>query len=104
MLRFLDGWGVEVDIMFREKGRDFVSVWLSFLLFFSIAFITARLPPSAATTSYRALRSIFFFSAVRPRVSHQQPGREAMIRPTFLQPKRLLPLLPLVPLFPCYCV
>ena len=65
-LRFLDSGGtsVEADLVTREKGRDLVSCWLSFFRFFSIAFVTARLPPSAAIASYRALRRSFFFSAI----------------------------------------
>jgi hypothetical protein len=66
-LRFLDnpGIGAEDDWVNREKGRDLVSLWLSFFRLFSMAFFTACLPPSAAIASYRALRSSFFFSAIR---------------------------------------
>jgi hypothetical protein len=69
-LRFLDSWGIgiEGDFVIREKGRDLVSLWLSFFRLFSITFLTARLPPSAATASYRALRSSFFFSAIRNNI------------------------------------
>lgn len=65
-LRLLDNRGIAAgdDLLTREKGRDFVSFWLNFLCLFSIAFFRARLPPSAAIASYRALRSSFFFSAV----------------------------------------
>jgi hypothetical protein len=66
ILRFLDSGGIDVEaeLVTREKGRDLVSCWLSFFRLFSIAFFTARLPPSAAIASYRALRRSFFFSAI----------------------------------------
>jgi hypothetical protein len=84
-LRFLGsvGIGVKLDLVFREKGRDLVSFWLSFLRLFSIAFFTARLPPSAAIASYRALRSSFFFSAIRKNdtlsvvVMEEKEGKKA---------------------------
>jgi hypothetical protein len=45
------------------NGRDFFSFCPIFFCFFSIAFFTARFPPSAASASYLARTRNSFFSA-----------------------------------------
>ena len=56
---------------FREGGYglDFFSFWLTFFCFFSMAFFTALLPPSAASASYRACINSSRLSAIS---THQQ--------------------------------
>src|ERR1700691_90901 len=48
----------------RANGLDFFSFSLIFFRFFSIAFLTAPLPPVAARASYRARTRKSFLSAV----------------------------------------
>jgi hypothetical protein len=56
--RFLEGGG------FEPNGRLFFSFCPIFFCFFSIAFRTARFPPSVASASYLALTSNFRLSAI----------------------------------------
>lgn len=57
------------DVLGANEGLDRFSFWLIFFCRFSIAFLTAPLPPDSASASWRAFRRSSFFAARSTKLS-----------------------------------